>query len=98
MAALGLGPQDLIDDLNTFGLLFETMCIRDLRVFADGAFRVLDRNEYNYHKRIMKYPYEINEIIKYELTSLINMKRSGVPPFDPKVIDYYFKIYQKISK
>lgn len=35
-AALGLGPQDLIDDLNTFGLLFETMCIRDLRVFADA--------------------------------------------------------------
>ena len=35
-AALGLGPQDLIEDLNTFGLLFETMCIRDLRVFADA--------------------------------------------------------------
>lgn len=34
-AALGLGPQDLVADLNTFGLLFETMCIRDLRVFAD---------------------------------------------------------------
>lgn len=36
VAALGLGPQDLIADLNTFGLLFETMCIRDLRVFADA--------------------------------------------------------------
>ena len=35
-AALGLGPDDLINDLNTFGLLFETMCIRDLRVFADA--------------------------------------------------------------
>ncbi len=35
-AALGLGPQDLIADLHTFGLLFETMCIRDLRVFADA--------------------------------------------------------------
>ena len=34
--ALGLGPQDLIEDLNTFGLFFETMCIRDLRVFADA--------------------------------------------------------------
>lgn len=30
-AALGLGPDDLIQDLETFGLLFETMCIRDLR-------------------------------------------------------------------
>lgn len=35
-AALGLGPKDLINDLETFGLLFETMCIRDLRVFADA--------------------------------------------------------------
>ena len=35
-AALGLGPDDLIYDLNTFGLLFETICIRDLRVFADA--------------------------------------------------------------
>lgn len=36
VASLGLGPQDLIEDLNTFGLLFEGMCIRDLRVFADA--------------------------------------------------------------
>ena len=35
-AALGLGPNDLINDLNTFGLLFETLCVRDLRVFADA--------------------------------------------------------------
>lgn len=33
-AALGLGPQDLINDLNTFGLIFETLCVRDLRVYA----------------------------------------------------------------
>lgn len=36
VASLGLGPKDLIQDLNTFGLLFETMCIRDLRVYADS--------------------------------------------------------------
>ena len=36
VAALGLGPLDLIGDLNTFGLFFETMCIRDLRVYADA--------------------------------------------------------------
>ena len=36
VTALGLGPKDLINDLNTFGLLFETMCVRDLRVYADA--------------------------------------------------------------
>lgn len=35
-AALGIGPQDLISDLKTFGFLFETLCVRDLRVFADA--------------------------------------------------------------
>ncbi len=35
-AALGLGPNDLINDLNTFGILFETLCIRDLRVYSDA--------------------------------------------------------------
>lgn len=33
-AALGVGPGDLINDVRTFGFLFETLCIRDLRVYA----------------------------------------------------------------
>lgn len=36
VAALGVGPNDLLNDLSTFGLLFETMSVRDLRVFADA--------------------------------------------------------------
>ena len=35
-AALGIGPNDLINDLNTFGFIFETLCIRDLRVYAES--------------------------------------------------------------
>lgn len=35
-AALGIGPKDLISDLKTFGLMFETLCMRDLRVYADA--------------------------------------------------------------
>ena len=36
VAALGVGPNDLINDLNTMGLFFESMCVRDLRVYADA--------------------------------------------------------------
>lgn len=36
VAALGIGPDDLINDLKTFSFLFETLCVRDLRVFADS--------------------------------------------------------------
>ena len=35
-AALGLGPQDLIQNLHTMGLFFENLCIRDLRVYAES--------------------------------------------------------------
>lgn len=35
-AALGLGPADLMSDLKTMGFFFETMCVRDLRVFAEA--------------------------------------------------------------
>ena len=35
-AALGLGPKDLMKDLNTLGLLFETLAVRDLRVYAEA--------------------------------------------------------------
>lgn len=47
VASLGLGPQDLMSDFNTFGFLFETMCIRDLRVFADA----LDGKIYHYRDK-----------------------------------------------
>ena len=33
-AALGLGPDGLMDDLKTFGFLFETLVARDLRTYA----------------------------------------------------------------
>lgn len=35
-AALGIGPKDLLSDLNTFGFVFENLCIRDLRVYAEA--------------------------------------------------------------
>lgn len=48
-AALALGPGDLIEDLNTMGLLFETMAVRDLRCYADALggtmYHYRDKNE-----------------------------------------------------
>ncbi len=35
-ASLGIGPKDLINDLKTMGLIFETLAIRDLRVYAEA--------------------------------------------------------------
>ncbi|MEE3472015.1 MAG: DUF4143 domain-containing protein [Butyrivibrio hungatei] len=46
-ASLGIGPKDLINDLNLMGLIFENLCIRDLRVYAD----VLDGDVYHYRDK-----------------------------------------------
>jgi hypothetical protein len=46
-AALELGPDDLIGDLETFGFIFETLCMRDLRVYADA----LNGNVYHYRDK-----------------------------------------------
>lgn len=46
-AALGLEPADLIADLRTFGLMFETLCMRDLRVYAEA----LTGNVYHYRDK-----------------------------------------------
>ena len=43
--ALGATPNDLLNDMNTFGLLFESLCVRDLRIYADK----LNGTVYHYH-------------------------------------------------
>ena len=70
----------------------------DLRVFPDWGYRVLDKNEYNYHRALMKYPPEIDMIIKRELDSLIDMEKNRQGPFDKHVIDIYKEQYSKIIK
>lgn len=46
--AIGIGPGDLVKDPNTMGLLFETLCVRDLRVYAEAldgkVFHYRDKN------------------------------------------------------
>lgn len=70
----------------------------DLRVFPDGGFKVLDRNEYKYHKRIMKYSEELDCIINNELSELINLKKANFEPFTNEFVKFYFEKYQMLKK
>lgn len=45
VAALGVGPEDLMNDLTTYGFLFEAMAVRDLRCYAGS----MDGSLYHYH-------------------------------------------------
>ncbi len=46
-AALGIGPSDFLNDTHSFGLFFETLAVRDLRIFADA----LDGSLYHYRDK-----------------------------------------------
>lgn len=68
----------------------------DLRVFPDGGFRILDRNEYNFHKKVMKYPEELDSILKKELSYLIDKKRAEEDPFAKGVVEKYYDLFEKM--
>ncbi len=66
----------------------------DLRVFPDGAFKVLDRGEYNYHKSKMNYSNDIDKILKYELSNLIELARNKKGPFVKEKLENYYQMYK----
>ena len=70
----------------------------DLRVFPDGSFKVLDRGEYKYHKKLMNYPETIDKILKSELSNLIDFAKSKKGPFDKEEINNYCNDYKNSKK
>ena len=70
----------------------------DLRVFSNGSFKVLDRNEYKYHKKQMHYSNRLDFILKYELGSLIERVRIKKDPFNKKAIEKYYEKYLELLK
>ena len=71
-ASLGIGPKDLLDDLNTMGFLFENLCIRDLRIYTD----YLDGTVYHYRDR---YGLECDAVIHLRngAYGLVDIKLGG---------------------
>ena len=65
----------------------------DLRIYPDGSFTVLDRNEYKYHKKKLKYGEKIDLIVKNELSNLIETYKKGTGAFDKKVLKKYHDEY-----
>lgn len=68
----------------------------DLRVFPTGRYKVLDKREYKYHKKLMQYPETIDKILKYELNDLINLLKKRKLAFVPGTVKYYCNLYNKV--
>ena len=65
----------------------------DVKVFPNGSFKVVDKNEYNYHKNKFNYPKEIDYIIKNQLNNLIREIRNKDKYFNNSEIEKWVKYY-----
>lgn len=70
----------------------------DLRIFPDNTYKILDKSEYEYHKKIMKYPDQLDKILKFELNKLIQKFNIGDDVFDKNIILDYHDEYVKLKK
>ncbi len=69
----------------------------DLRVFPDGGFKILDRNEYRYHKKVMHYTKELDTIIENSLQELIEWKKEEKEPFKRETVEKYYQIFKEMT-
>jgi hypothetical protein len=65
----------------------------DLRIFADGTYKILDKLEYEHHRRTMNYSYKLDKVVKNAMTKLISIYENDEIYFDNKVNYAYYKIY-----
>lgn len=76
-ASLGLSPKMLVDDLKTFGFMFESLVERDLRIYADYLGGKL------YHFRDNVSGMEIDSIIEFASGDYVAMEiKLGFNQFD----------------
>ena len=70
----------------------------DLRIFSNGSFKILDRQEYKYHKKKMNYSDDLDIAIRSALSELITDYQNGESMFDLNTNLMYGKEYQRLRK
>lgn len=68
----------------------------DLRIFPTGQYKVLDRLEYKYHKKVMNYSDELDLVINNALEELIELFSNGNIIFKDDTNFDYNKLYLEL--
>ena len=69
----------------------------DLRVDSKFNYRILDKDEYKYHAKVMEYPEKLRVVIESSLEKVIDMVKRRVGPFDLEVVMKYYTDYKKVN-
>lgn len=70
----------------------------DLRIFPDNTYKILDKAEYEYHRKIMSYSNEIDFVVKKELGNLISIYEKREDLFNNFTAQYYYSLYNKYKE
>ncbi len=71
----------------------------DLRIFPNGSYKILDRMEYLYHKRIMDYSEDLDQVVNSALDELITIYKEGkLSVFYKEENMKYYNLYKKIKE
>jgi len=65
----------------------------DYKIFPDGEVVLMDEDEFDQHKKEMKYPDEITKISKWFLKEVKEMYEKKQGPFDKKMNEKHFQEY-----
>ena len=70
----------------------------DLRIFPKGDYKVLDKLEYQYHKKKMKYSSDLDKVINTAMNDLIKEYMDGAFMFNRKKNEEYLNLYLKCKE
>lgn len=69
----------------------------DLRIFPSGDYKILDKGEYKYHKRIMNYSDELDLVINHAMKDLIELYENNHVVFNKKMNYHYYDEYNSVK-
>lgn len=67
----------------------------DVKVFPNFNYRILDKDEYDKHRKKMKYPNEVELVIENEMKILLDQIRNHQEAFTPGLVEHWYNYYRK---
>lgn len=65
----------------------------DLKVYPNFQYKVLDKEEYKYHKGLMHYSDALDQLLNKQLNLLIDMAENKRGPFKKEFVDHWYQVY-----
>ena len=69
----------------------------DFCIFPNGEYKILDKMEYKYHKKIMNYSDDLDKVVNDGLKTLIKKYKKNSEYFNADINREYCKLYKEIK-